>query len=96
MKSSACHMSHIEALVGAILPLTSLQYCPRKNDTLLRGAEVTPSSSTAGTDDGRGFGSEYGLSLSTASRYVAITGGEPVGRDSQPNELYAVATDFKL
>lgn len=37
-----------------------------KNDALLRGAEVVPSSSMGGTDVGNGFGSEYGLSLKTA------------------------------
>lgn len=38
-------------------PLTSLQYSPMKKDALFRGAEVTPSSSTWGTEEGRGLGS---------------------------------------
>lgn len=38
-------------------PLTALQCCPIKKDADFSGAEVVPSSSTWGTDEGKGFGS---------------------------------------
>lgn len=43
-----------------------------KKEALFKGAEVTPSSSTWGTLEGKGLGSEYCLSLRTAERCVAM------------------------
>lgn len=51
-------------------PLTSLQCCPMKKEALFSGAEVVPSSSTWGTEEGNGLGSEYGLSVKTALRWL--------------------------
>lgn len=45
-----------------------------KKEALFKGAEVTPSSSTCGTLEGKGLGSEYCLSWRTAGRCVAMVG----------------------
>lgn len=49
-------------------PLTAWQCAPMKNAADLSGAEVAPISSTAGTLDGSGFGSMYGVSSKLAWR----------------------------
>jgi hypothetical protein len=46
-----------------------------KKEADLRGADVAPSSSTCGTDDGRGFGSTYGWSRKAAPRWVDMAEG---------------------
>jgi hypothetical protein len=46
-----------------------------KKEADLSGADVAPSSSTCGTDDGRGFGSTYGWSRKAAPRWVDMAEG---------------------